>query len=624
MNRRDDLAPYLFHQGTNFEAYKYLGCNEEKRNDGYIYSFRVWAPYADDVSLVGDFCGWENPIPMEKVTEKGVWECIYKSDVSLHLKAYKYKLLSGEKSFYKADPYAKYSKGGADGASVIYRSEYAWGDSVWLKNRKRICTDKENYLPIPINIYEVHLGSFLRHSEDNSYCSYTEICDVLIPYLKYMGYTHVEFLPLTEYPYDGSWGYQVCGFFAPTSRFGQPDELKHLVDRLHRAGIGVIMDWVVAHFPKDAWGLYEFDGRPLYEYQGRDRRESPSWGTCFFDLGREEVQSFLISSAMYFLKEYHFDGLRVDAVSSILYLDYDKKPGEWIPNKDGGRDNPEAIAFLKKLNSAVFGAISDVLMIAEESGSYSGVTHPVSSGGLGFNLKWNMGFANDMYDYVSTDPLYRKNKHKALNFPIMYAFSENYILPVSHDEVVHGKKSLIDKFFGSYDEKFKGMRSFLLLFMTYPGKKLMFMGCEYAQFREWDYKNSLEWFMLDYPAHYDMREYTAALNRFYLSHSELWEIDFLSSGFEWIRADEKDMNLVAYKRIDSKGNYLTVVINFSGTKQKISIEGENLCVFSSFGDAEIRFYNGVTEVTLDALQGVILKEKKDNIEIFIGGENNLL
>lgn len=624
MNKRDDLAPYLFHQGTNFEAYKYLGCNEEKRNDGYIYSFRVWAPYADDVSLVGDFCGWENPIPMEKVTEKGVWECIYKSDVSLHLKAYKYKLLSGEKSFYKGDPYAKYSRGGADGASVIYRSEYVWGDSVWLKNRKRICTDKEKYLPIPINIYEVHLGSFLRHSGDNSYCNYTEICDVLIPYLKYMGYTHVEFLPLTEYPYDGSWGYQVCGFFAPTSRFGQPDELKHLVDRLHRAGIGVIMDWVVAHFPKDAWGLYEFDGRPLYEYQGADRRESPSWGTCFFDLGREEVQSFLISSAMYFLKEYHFDGLRVDAVSSILYLDYDKKPGEWIPNKDGGRDNPEAIAFLKKLNSAVFGAISDVLMIAEESGSYSGVTHPVSSGGLGFNLKWNMGFANDMYDYVSTDPLYRKNKHKALNFPIMYAFSENYILPVSHDEVVHGKKSLIDKFFGSYDEKFKGMRSFLLLFMTYPGKKLMFMGCEYAQFREWDYKNSLEWFMLDYPAHYDMREYTAALNRFYLSHSELWEIDFLSSGFEWIRADEKDMNLVAYKRIDSKGNYLTVVINFSGTKQKISIEGENLCVFSSFGDAEIRFYNGITEVTLDALQGVILKEKKDNIEIFIGGENNLL
>ena len=606
MDKENNQATYYFHQGTHFNAYEYLGANFEKKKGKIQYSFRAWAPNAERVYLVSDFCGWDSPIEMKKITDKGIWECYYTSESCLDGAAYKFKIELSGTALYKADPFARYSRGGADGASLIYHSHYKWNDSSFLKYRR-----KNASVDSALNIYEVHLGSFVRR-EDRGYYSYRELSEILVPYAKFMGYTHIELMPITEYPYDGSWGYQVCGFFSPTSRFGEPDDFKYFIDKCHQSGLGVILDWVPAHFPKDAWGLYEFDGGPLYEYQGDDRKESESWGTRLFDLGREEVQSFLISSALYFLREFHIDGLRVDAVASMIYLDYDRAPGKWIPNVYGERENLEAIAFLRKLNSTVFEEFNDILMIAEESGSFSGITHPISEGGLGFTLKWNMGWANDFYDYLSTDPFFRKHKHKALNFPIMYAFSERYVLPISHDEVVHGKRSFIDKMHGNYEDKFKQMRAALLLMMTYPGKKLTFMGCEFGQFREWDFESSLEWFMLDYPRHKELRDYTAALNRFYLKTRELWDNDFSEDGFDWIAADEAEKNLVAYKRFAKSGEYIVAVINFSGNEQSITFDSSNelLSVFDT-GAAPFCIVNGnQITVTAPAFSGAILKERK--------------
>ena len=617
-----NLAAYYFHQGTNYTAYDYMGCNLRKDGNKFVYTFRTWAPSAERVEVVGDFTGWNNPKPLRRITDKGIWECEYISTEPIENSAYKFLITRNGRSVFKGDPYARYSKGGADGASIVFTSKYKWGDSLWMKARKKKTSQNpKGYLSTPINIYEVHFGSFMRH-EDDSYYTYREMADVLVPYLKYMGYTHVEFLPLAEHPFDGSWGYQVCGFYAPTSRFGTPDDFRYLIDQMHKNGIGVIMDWVPAHFPKDEWGLYEFDGGPLYEYQGQDRKESRTWGTRFFDLGREEVQSFLVSNAMYFFREFHIDGLRVDAVASMIYLDYDKDPGEWIPNKYGNRDNLEAVAFLQKLNSVIFSEYHDVLMIAEESGSHGGITKPVHSNGLGFNLKWNMGWANDFYDYVLTDPLFRKYKHSALTFPLMYSFDENYVLPISHDEVVHGKLSFINKMYGSYEDKFRQMRASLLLQMTYPGKKLLFMGTEYAQFREWDFESSLEWFMLDYPLHRAMREYTAALNRFYLKEKSLWERDFDPYGFQWLYADELEKNSVIYRRYDTKGDSLIIAINFSGSEQRFklwNLSKKYLCsVFETEGPGSVtrktQIKNKSCEIVLPPFSGAVFKEKNaDNI-----------
>ena len=630
MIENTSLDSYYFHQGTNYQAYKFLGCNLEHTDGKFRYCFRTWAPNALSVGLISDFTGWDNELPFKKVTENGIWELVYDSDFSLEKEAYKFRITSQSGVVDKGDPYARFSRGKDDGASLVFTSsDFAWTDSAWMRKRNQtITTKKGSYIPTPINIYELHLGSFMRHSEDNRYLSYREIADVLVGYVKSMGFTHIELLPVTEFPFDGSWGYQVGAFYAPTSRFGDPDDFRYLINTMHSNGIGVIMDWVPAHFPKDEWGLYEFDGGPLYEYQGRDRQESRSWGTRFFDLGREEIQSFLVSNALYFFREFHIDGLRVDAVASMLYLDYDRDPGEWIPNKDGTNLNLEALAFFKKLNTAIFSEFSDVLMIAEESTSYGLITHPVSNGGLGFNMKWNMGWANDFYEYVSTDPLYRKYNHKALNFPIMYAFTENYCLPISHDEVVHGKKSFIDKMFGEYEDKFLQARASLMLMMTYPGKKLMFMGTEYGQFREWDFANSLEWFMLDYPKHKQYADYVRALNSFYLSHSELWEIDFNERGFMWLLADEADKNCVAYRRIDSEGRSIIVLINFSGTEQTLTIPVGNTrrldVLFESTAGAVInepgiiKHDNGVHGVvTLSKFSGVILREANRKYKIKI-------
>ncbi len=619
----NNLASYYFHQGTNFSTYDYLGCNLQVEGGRYCYTFRTWAPHAERVDVISEIYGWNSPYPMKKVTDMGVWECKIYSDVPLEKKAYKFRITSNGKTFDKGDPYARFSRGLADGASLIFTSnDFKWEDEEWLKSRKKTVSLKRgHYLSVPLNIYETHLGSFMRHEDDNSYYSYREVADVMVPYLKFMGYTHVEFLPLAEFPYDGSWGYQVCGFYAPTSRYGDPDDFRYMINEFHKNGIGVIMDWVPAHFPKDAWGLYEFDGFPLYEYQGKDRQESRSWGTRFFDVGREEVQSFLVSNAMYFLREFHIDGLRVDAVASMLYLDYDREPGEWVPNAHGTNLNLEAEAFLRKLNLTVFSEIPDVLMIAEESTSHGKITHPVFEGGLGFNLKWNMGWANDFYDYVMTNPLFRKYKHTALNFPLMYAYNENYVLPISHDEVVHGKLSFIDKMCGSYEDKFLQMRASLLLMMTYPGKKMLFMGTEYGQFREWDYENSLEWFMLDYPKHREMREYTAAINRFYLETSELWELDFSPDGFEWIMADESEKNLVAFRRKNLRGSNLIVVISFSGCEQNIQIPlrypyVEKIFDSGNFGNIEQHISvkrdgkSYKADISIPRFSGIIFKEKR--------------
>lgn len=603
MTEHPNLAAYYFHQGTSNCAYEYLGVHREMASDGtFLYTFRVWAPNAKAVGLISDFTGWETARPMEKNVADGVFELTVSSAVSLEKQAYKYRVVSARGTTTdKGDPYAAFSRGGGDGASLVFTySGFSFTDDAWLSHRREtVASNDGDYLPTPLNIYEIHAASFMRHPEDNRYLSYRELADVLVPYLKTMGYTHAEFLPLAEYPYDGSWGYQVCGFYAPTSRFGDPDDFRYLINALHTAGIGVIMDWVPAHFPKDAWGLYEFDGQPLYEYQGKDRQESPSWGTRFFDLGRPQVQSFLISNAVYWFREFHIDGLRVDAVASMLYLDYDREPGKWIPNIYGGRENLEAVAFLKKLNQTVFAQFPDVLMIAEESTAFPGVTHPVCEGGLGFNLKWNMGYANDMYEYVSMDPVYRSYHHKALTFPLMYAFSENFVLPISHDEVVHGKKSLIDKMFGSYEDKFSEMRTMLLMMMTYPGKKMLFMGTEFAQFREWDYENSLEWFMLDYPMHRKMRDFVASLNRFYLSRPELWEIDFREAGFSWLLPDENEKNAVAFLRRDKRGNTLFVALTFSGAPQTLRVTFPQI--------------RGLTRLfsTADGIRAVKVRRQKD-------------
>ena len=613
----DSLPQYLFHQGTNCKAYEFLGCNV---NEDKI-SFRVWAPNADKVFLVGDKFDWENGKEMKKITDKGIWEIILPYSEDMQGSFYKYKIINGEKTLLKADPYAYMNETLGKTASIIFDIKgFKWEDEKWLNYRNKLFlsrTKEKHFYPNPMNIYEVHLSSWktkngLSTENGENYLPYREIADELIPYVKEMGYTHVELMPIAEHPFDGSWGYQVCGYYSPTSRFGNPHDFMYLVNEIHKAGLGIILDWVPAHFPKDAYGLYEFDGQPLYEYQGSDRQEHKSWGTRCFDVGREEVQSFLISNAEFWLNEYHIDGLRIDAVASMLYLDYDRKPGEWTPNTDGDNKNKEAIAFFQKLNTSIFERHPDILMIAEESTAWPMVTRPVSEGGLGFNFKWNMGWANDMFEYIATDPLFRKYQHNKLTFPMMYMYSENFILPVSHDEVVHGKKSLIDKMFGEYEDKFGCDRVFMAYMMTLPGKKLNFMGNEFAQFREWDFANQLEWFMLDYPKHSEFKQYCKDLNNFYLKHKQLWEIDDSWKGFEWVEAEQAEMNTLAYKRMGNSGKELYIVLNFSPVERKnytlkVSKRGSYKEVFNS----DLYEYGGKNKKNKKSLKSY--KKEKDNI-----------
>ncbi len=555
---KQDLAPYYFHQGATMRAYEYLGAHRV----GDRFVFRVWAPNAEYVSVIGDFNGWHaGEDPMVRITERGIWEAVLDGDRVSDGQKYKFFLRNGCREMYKADPYGFLMEEPPETASVICDIEgYAWRDEGWLKYRRPRFT-REALMKQPINIYELHAGSWRRH-EDGSYYSYRELASELVTYVKQMGYTHIELMPLSEYPFDGSWGYQVCGYYAPTARHGSPKDLMYFVDTMHEAGIGVILDWVPAHFPKDAHGLYEFDGQPLYEYQGPDRMEHRTWGTRCFDVGREEVQSFLISNAVYWVEKYHIDGLRVDAVASMLYLDYDRLPGEWVPNRFGENKNLEAIAFFQKLNSCFARDYPDVMTIAEESTAWANLTH-FENGGLGFSLKWNMGWMNDALDYLKEDPLWRKYHHNKINFSITYAFGENYVLPISHDEVVHGKLSLLDRSPGPYEQKFAGTRAFLTYMLTHPGKKLLFMGSELGQFREWAFEEQLEWFLLDYEMHAATQLFCADLNHFYLENPPLWQKDDNWDGFTWIDADNAEQSIFSYRRIDEKGKELIVLINFT-------------------------------------------------------------
>lgn len=559
----NNLAEYLFHQGTNYKTYEYLGSH--LTDAGAI--FRVWAPSAESVSVVGDFNSWdENACVMTK-NANGVFE-ISVSGVKQY-DNYKYAVKANGKTVLKSDPYAYHFETAPGNASKLYAIDgYKWKDGEYLSGKNG--TSSHN---LPMNIYEVNLLSFMRKPE-GGYYSYKELISRLIPYVKRNGYNYIEIMPITEYPFDGSWGYQVTGYFAVTSRLGTPKDFMAFVDACHASGIGVILDWVPAHFPKDEFGLYEFDGGPLYENHGWDRKEHKNWGTRRFDYGRTEVQSFLVSSACFFFEKYHIDGIRVDAVASMLYLDYDKEPGEWLPNEYGDNKNIEAIEFIKKLNSAVHENYPYAIMIAEESTSFGGVTKPVSEGGLGFDYKWNMGWMNDVLSYVATDPIFRKYDHNKLTFSLMYAFSEHYILPVSHDEVVHGKKSLLDKQFGEYADKFSGVRAFMGYMYSHPGKKLIFMGSEFGQFKEWNYEEGLEFFLKDYPSHRALSVFFKELNNFYLATPALYGDDDGWDGFEWLAADDRDDNVVAYER-RYQGQTLVAVVNFSGVDRNYAFGAES-------------------------------------------------
>lgn len=563
-----------FHQGTNRRAYEMLGAHPVTQDGQEMWHFAVWAPNARAVSLIGEFNQWDKEkTPMQKVYD-GTWEVRLPAetfdvksdpkrydypDAAKKLTTYKYCIQAQDGTWQdKADPYGFAMQMRPDTASRIYDlSGYCWGDADWMEARK-------SYDPYhsPVNIYEMHLGSWRRH-KDGTFMTYTEIAEQLVPYLKEMGYTHVEFMPVMEHPLDMSWGYQVSGYYAATARFGEPKELMALIDALHQAGIGVLLDWVPAHFPRDAMGLRRFDGTPCYEHPDPRRGDMPQWGTHMFDYARGEVNSFMLSNACFWLEWYHADGLRVDAVTSMLMYDFCREPGQWLPNKYGGHENLDAIAFLRRMNETVYRDFPGVMMVAEESSAYPMVTRPIYLGGLGFGFKWNMGWMNDMLAYIKLDPVYRKYHHDKLTFSLMYAFSENFVLPISHDEVVHMKGSLRGKMPGDDWQQLAGVRAFTAYLLAHPGKKLTFMGAELGQWHEWNFASQLDWYLLENKENQQTQRFFKDINRFYLSQSPLWDIDFSWEGFEWLVADDNHNNVVVFVRRDRKGRELIAAVNFS-------------------------------------------------------------
>ena len=548
----NNMAEYLFHEGTNYHSHKFLGSFLE----GDTCTFRVWAPNARRVFVTGEFCSWyPYTYEMKKINDRGIYE-IQVHGVS-EFDAYKYVIVTqGGVELWKADPYAKHAETRPLTASKVYSlPEYRWNDKKWMENRT---------VPYhqPMNVYEVHLGSW-KHSEEGKELSYRELAHKLVDYVKEMNYTHVELLPVTEYPYDKSWGYQTTGYFSPTSRYGTPEDFMYFVDTCHQNNIGVILDWVPGHFTKDAHGLYEFDGTCCYEYSDTRKMEHEGWGTRVFDYGRNEVKSFLTSSAVSWIEDYHIDGIRVDAVSSMLFLNYCRDEDKCARNIYGGFENLEAIDFIKNLNLYVKENYPGVIMIAEESTSYAKVTAAVEHGGLGFDFKWNMGWMNDSLDYLETDPFFRKGVHNKFTFSMHYAFSENFILPISHDEVVHGKKSLLDKSPVPYEDKFANFKAFLGYMYAHPGKKLTFMGIDIAQFIEWDEERELDWLLMLYPKHIFTHRYVKELNKYYKSTPALWENDSDWDGFRWHVVDDNNNNVFAFSRRDRSGKEVLVVSNFS-------------------------------------------------------------
>ena len=534
----------VFHTGDSVRAYDFLGAHLVNRNDKNGVVFRVWAPTARSVSVAGDFNNWNNEANYMYNIGYGVWE-VFVEGVK-EFCTYKYCIESeyGDRLM-KADPYAFHAQTRPGQASVVYDIEsYSWNDSEWFNKRK-----ENNISSSPMNIYEIHAGSWRKYPDGNFF-NYQKLADELIPYLKEMHYTHVQLMPIMEYPYDGSWGFQTTGYYAPTSRYGTPSDFMAFVDKLHGEGIGVILDWVPSNFPTDDFGLARFDGSPLYESNDPKTSKRDSWGTCLFNYARFEVTSFLVSCAMFWLDKYHIDGLRIGALSSMLYLDYGKTEGEWEPNKFGGKENLDAVDFVKRLNTAVHMYHPDVMMFAEENTSWPKLTHKIEDGGLGFDFKWNMGWMNDMLHYMSLNPMWRPFNHDSLTFSFYYAFSEKFLLPISHDEVSHGKGSLIKQMPGKYDEQFAGVRAFITYMYAHPGKKLVFMGTEIGQFDEWNHEEAIQWDLLEFEKHKKLRTFFKELNKFYLDCKPLYELDTVWKGFDWIHHDDYTNSVIAFKRTD--------------------------------------------------------------------------
>jgi 1,4-alpha-glucan branching enzyme len=547
-----ELDLYLFGEGKHERLWDKLGAHEQVVDGVAGTGFAVWAPNARAVRVVGDFNGWDGRLhPMRSLGASGVWELFVPGvGTGTH---YKYELITAAGDLVlKADPMALATEAPPATASVVYTSQYEWDDQAWTAARPERQT-----VSAPISVYEVHLGSWRKG------LSYRELADQLPEYVAEMGFTHVELMPVAEHPYSASWGYQVTGYYAPTARFGTPDDFRYLVDRLHQRGIGVIVDWVPAHFPKDAWALARFDGTALYEHADPRRGEHPDWGSLVFNLGRNEVRNFLIANALYWLGEFHIDGLRVDAVASMLYLDYSRNQGEWLPNRFGGNEDLDAVDFLRSVNTVVYGEHPSAVTVAEESTAWPAVSKPVYVGGLGFGFKWNMGWMHDTLEYIAKDPIYRRFHHHRLTFSLMYAFSENFVLPISHDEVVHGKRSLIGKMPGDQWRRFANVRAYLAYMWAHPGKQLLFMGCELAQEWEWSEERSIDWEGLADPHRQGVQDLVRDLNRVYRDRPSLWERDSEPSGFSWIDPNDSDDNVLSFIRRSASGEPLVCICNFS-------------------------------------------------------------